>query len=150
MAKPDKINRERDIFNEIDLKIMLINERIRNHQKSIEKAKKMCGWKGPAGVNGIDYSRNPGYSAHISFAEGLRMIEQDQERIRELEEERKELRKSKKRIKRIYESLAGDESQVYYYRIIREMTQAAAAEEMSISLRQFQRVESNMKKNGLI
>ena len=81
MAKPGKTSKERDIFNEIELKIMLINEQIKNHQRSIEKAKKMSGWQGPSGVNGIDYSREPGNSVHISFAEGLRMIEQDTARI---------------------------------------------------------------------
>lgn len=149
MAKPDKISRERDIFNEIELNIMLINERIRNHQKSIEKAKRISGWNGPADISGVDYSREPVNGTHISFAEGLRMIQQDKERISELEKERKELRKSKKRIKRIYESLTGYESQVYYFRIIRKMTQEAAAEKMSISRRQFQRIERDMKDKGL-
>ena len=48
---------------------MLINERIKNHEKSIEKAKRMSGWNGPAGVSGIDYSREPVAGVHISFAE---------------------------------------------------------------------------------
>ncbi len=150
MAKPVKTVKERNLFDEIDLKIMLINEQIKNHQRSIEKAKKMSGWQGPAGVSGIDYSKEQSKGVHIAFIDGLRMIELDERRIRELEEERKDLRKSKKRIKRIYESLAGYESQVYYYRIIRKMTQAAAADEMSISVRQFQRIESDMKEKGLI
>ena len=123
MAKPGKKSKERDIFKEIELKIMLINEQIKNHQRSIEKAKKMSGWQGPAGVSGIDYSREPGNSVHISFAEGLRMIEQDTERIRKLKEERADLKKSMKRIKKIYESLDGDEERVYYLRVIRKMTQ---------------------------
>ena len=114
MAKPGKKSKERDIFKEIELKIMLINEQIKNHQRSIEKAKKMSGWQGPAGVSGIDYSREPGNSVHISFAEGLRMIEQDTERIQRLKEERADLKKSMKRIKKIYESLDGDEERVYY------------------------------------
>ncbi len=149
MAKPDKISRERDIFKEFDLNIMLINERIRNHQRSIEKAKKMSGWNGPAGVNGIDYSKESGSGVHISFSEGLRMIQQDKERILELIEERNDLRKSKKRIKKIYESLTGYESRVYYFRVIRKMTQEAAAEEMSVSCRQLQRIERDMREKGL-
>ncbi len=150
MAKLVKTNRERNLFDEIDLEIMLINERIRNHRRSIEKVKRECGWNGPSAVNGIDYSKEPSKGVHIAFIDGLRMIELDEKRIRELQEERKELRKSKKRIKRIYESLYGCESQVYYYRVIRKMTQAAAAEEMSISERQFQRIESDMRERGLI
>ena len=150
MAEPVKNVKERNIFDEIDLKIMLINEQIKNHRRSIEKAKRECGWNGPSAVGGVDYSKESSKGVHIAFIDGLLMIELDEKRIRELEEERKDLRKSKKRIKRIYESLADDESQVYYYRIIRKMTQAAAADEMSISVRQFQRIESNMKENGVI
>jgi predicted DNA-binding protein (UPF0251 family) len=149
MAKPGK-KRERDIFKEMELKIMLINEQIKNHQRSIEKAKKMSGWYGPAGISGIDYSREQGNSTHISFAEGLRMIEQDTERICKLKEERTELRKRMKRIKKIYESLDGIEEQVYYLRIIRKMTQEEAADEMGFSRRHFQRIESGMREQGLM
>jgi len=40
MAKPIK-KIERNLFDEIDLKIMLIGEQIKNHQRSIEKAMKI-------------------------------------------------------------------------------------------------------------
>lgn len=150
MAKPGKKTTERNIFNEIELKIMLINERIKNHEKSIEKAKKMSGWQGPAGVGGIDYSREPVAGVHFSFAEGLRMIELDETRIRELKAERAELRRSRKRMEKIYKSLSGLDSQVYCYRIIRKMTQAAAAVEIGISERQLQRIEAGMRDRGLL
>lgn len=149
MADPVKKKKERNIFNEIDLDIMLINERIRNHRRSIEKVKKMSGWSGPGEISGIDYSREPAAGVHISFAEGIRMIELDERRIRELEEERRELRKSKKRIEKIYKNLTGYESQVYYCRIIKKMTQEKAAKEMSVSVRQLQRIESAMRGRGL-
>lgn len=148
MAKP-KFN-ERNLFDEIDLKIMLINERIKNHRRSIEKAKKECGWYGPAGAGGVDYAKDTSKATHIAFIDGLRMIELDESRIRELEEERKDLQRSKRRIKRIYESLAGYEAQVFYYRVICKMTQNAAAEEIPISVRQLQRIEAGMREKGLI
>lgn len=150
MAKPVKRTKERNIFTQIDLKIMLVNEQIKNHKRSIEKVKRMSGWQGPAGAGGIDYSREPGSGAYISFAEGLRMIEIDQMRIRGLVQERTELRRSRKRIEMIYESLSGIESQVYYYRIIRRMTQSNAAAEIAISERQLQRIEAGMREQGLI
>lgn len=149
MEKPER-TRKKDIFTEIDLKIMLINEQIKNHRRSIEKAKKMSGWQGPAVVGGIDYSNEPGNSAHISFAEGLRLIEQDAERIRELKEERAELRKSMEHIKKIYKSLDGNEAQVYYLRIIQKMTQKEAADAMGFSKRHFQRLESAMRGRSLM
>ena len=150
MPKQTKRTKERNVFDEIDLKIMLINEKIKNHQRSIEKAKKMSGWNGPAGVSGIDYSREPVNSVHISFAEGLCMIQLNEERIVQLKKERAELRRSKKRIEKIYKSLAGQEAQIYYLRVIRKMTQEAAAEESGFSRRHFQRMEADMRERGLI
>ena len=78
MAKPIK-KTERNLFDEIDLKIMLIGEQIKNHQRSIEKAMKMAGLNGPAGISGIDYSRESTKGVHLSFDEVLHMIQLDQE-----------------------------------------------------------------------
>lgn len=149
MAKPVKKQRERNIFEEIDFKIELIGERICNHEESIEKAKRMSGWNGPRGLSGIDYTRQPGGGVHISFAEVFQMIQHDQEQIAKLKEERKELRKSQKRIKRIYGSLSGVEADVYYARVILMLTQEAAADRIGFSRRHFQRIESGMREQGL-
>ena len=54
-------------------------------------------------------------AVHFSFAEGLRMIELDETRIRELKAERADLRRQKKRIEKIYESLDGAEAKVYQH-----------------------------------
>lgn len=150
MEKLGKTDKEKNIFTEIDLKIMLINEQIKNHQRSIEKAKKMSGWYGPMEVNGIDYSKEKGNFVRISFLEGLHIIQQDKKRIEELKKERAELQKSIKRIKKIYASLYGKEEQVYYMRVIRKMTQEEAADKMGFSRRHFQRIEASMKEQGLI
>ena len=149
MAKPSNTN-ERNFFKDIDLQIMLCSEQIKNHRRSIEKTKKACGWYGPSGVGGIDYSKECFPTNHISFAEALEMIDRDQKKIAELEEERRELRRSKKRVEKIYSKLTGYEEQVYYNRIILKMTQAASAEKMSLSVRQLQRIESKMKDEGLM
>lgn len=142
---------ERNFFDDIDLRIMLCNERIKNHRRSIEKAKKMCGWYGPNEVGGIDYSKDKTTSnVHISFDEGVAMISKDEENIRKLMEERKDLRRSKKRIKKIYESLSGYESKIYYNRVILKRTQEETAKNISLSTRQEQRIESDMKERGLM
>jgi DNA-binding XRE family transcriptional regulator len=78
------------------------------------------------------------------------MIELDETRIRELKAERADLRRQKKRIEKIYKSLYGAEAQVYYLRIIRKMTQEAAADEAGFSRRHLQRIESAMRDEGLI
>ena len=119
MAKPSNSN-ERNLFTDIDLQIMLCNEKIKNHRRSIEKVKKMCGWYGPSGVGGIDYSKESFPSTHISFAEGLEMINRDTEKINQLTEERKDLRRTMRRVKKIYAGLSGMEAQVYYCRVIQK------------------------------
>lgn len=55
-----------------------------------------------------------------------------------------------RRVKKIYAGLSGMEAQVYYCRVIQKKTQAAAADEIGLSVRQFQRIESDMKDKGLI
>ena len=98
----------------------------------------------------MDYSHEPGSGVHISFAEGLRMIELDERRIQNLIQERTELRRSRKRIEKIHESLAGTEERIYYFRVIRKMTQADTAAEICISERQLQRIEAKMRSQGLM
>lgn len=142
---------ERNLFDDIDLQIMICNERIKNHKKSIEKAKKMCGWNGPNEIGGMDYSQDKTTpNVHISFDEAVRMIDRDEEKIRDLMEERKELRRRKKHIKKIYENLKGYEGKIYYNRIILNRTQEETAREISLSTRQEQRIESDMRDRGLM
>lgn len=150
IAKPSNDREERNLFTEIDLQIMLCSEKIKNHRRSIQKAKKMCGWYGPNEVGGLDYSRDSAPGVHISFLEGLEMMKLDEERIRTLTEERKELRRSKRQIQKIYENLTGYEAQIYLNRVILKMTQAKTADKMSLSVRQIQRIESDMKDKGLM
>lgn len=149
MAKFDKKERKKNVFEVIDFEIELLNEQIRNHEKSIEKARAMADLRGPSGVSGVDYAREPGGSVHISFAEVLMMISHDQERVAKLKDKRKHLRKDRKRIKRIYESLSGVEAQIYYTRVILRMTQEDAADTVGFSRRHFQRIESEMRDKGL-
>lgn len=149
MAKLDRNERKKNVFEVIDFEIELINEQIRNHGKSIEKARAMADLRGPSGVSGIDYARDPGGSVHISFAEANRLISHDEERIAKLKDKRRRLRKDRKRIKRIHESLSGVEADVYYTRVILRMTQEDAADMVGFSRRHFQRIESEMRDKGL-
>lgn len=110
----------------------------------------MCGWNGPSGVGGIDYSKESSPSTHISFLEGLELIHRDEENIRNLEAERKDLQRSKRRVKKIYSSLTGYEAEIYYHRVILRETQQDTAEEIGLSVRQEQRIEGDMKDKGLI
>jgi DNA-binding transcriptional MerR regulator len=148
MPKPYN-NNERNLFTELDLRIMLCNEKIKNHRRSIEKTKRMCGWNGPSSMGGIDYSKETSHSTHISFMDGLNMIQKDEANIRAIAEERKELRRSKKRVEKIYSSLTGYEEKIYYHRIILKETQQDTADKIGLSVRQEQRIEGDMKDKGL-
>jgi hypothetical protein len=110
----------------------------------------MCGWNGPSGVGGIDYSKESSPGTHISFLEGLELIQRDEANIQTLTEERKELRRSKKRVQKIYSSLTGYEEKIYYNRVILKETQQRTAEKIGLSVRQEQRIEGDMKDRGLI
>lgn len=140
---------ERNILKDIELQIMLCNESIRTHRKSIDKVKKACGWNGPQPVGGIDYSRQSSHSSPIAFIEGYEIIQKDERKIEELKEERRELHATKRRIERIYASLSADEAQIYYKRVICKKTQAQTARELHMSERNLQRIEKAMKKRGL-
>lgn len=148
MANP--YNNERNLFKDIDLQIMLCTEKIKNHRRSIDKIKKMSGWNGPSGVGGIDYSKESSPGTRISFLEGLELIQRDEENIKRLTEERKELRRSKRRVEKIYASLTGYEEKIYYNRVILRLTQQKTAENICLSVRQEQRIESDMKDRGLL
>lgn len=141
---------ERNILKDIDLQIMLCNESIRTHRKSIEKVKRACGWNGPQPVGGIDYSKQSSHSTPIAFIEGYEIIQKDERKIEELKEERRDLHATKRRIEKIYASLSGDETQIYYKRVIAKKTQAQTARELHMSERQVQRIEKGMKKKGLL
>lgn len=84
------------------------------------------------------------------FPEGLELIQRDEANIRTLTEERKELRRSKKRVQKIYSSLTGYEEKIYYNRVILKETQQRTAEKIGLSVRQEQRIEGDMKDRGLI
>lgn len=140
---------ERNILKDIELQIMLCNESIRTHKKSIEKVKRACGWNGPQPIGGIDYSKQSSHSSPIAFIEGYEIIQKDERKIEELKEERRELHATKRRIEKIYASLSDDEAQIYYKRIICKKTQAQAAHELHISERKLQRIEKSMKKKGV-
>ena len=141
---------ERNILKDIELQIMLCNESIRTHKRSIEKVKRACGWNGPQEIGGIDYSKQSSHSTPIAFMEGYEIIQRDERKIEELKEERRELHATKRRIERIYASLSEDEAQIYFKRFICKKTQAQTAHELHISERQLQRIEKAMRGKGLM
>ena len=114
----------------------------------LTRSKKCVG--GMALLAVVELTKESSPSTHISFLEGLELIQRDEANIRTLTEERKELRRSKKRVQKIYSSLTGYEEKIYYNRVILKETQQRTAEKIGLSVRQEQRIEGDMKDRGLI
>ena len=142
---------EGKLIKDIDFQILVCQEKIENHRKSIEKIKRMSGMNGPSGIGGIDYTGMPraGFS-HMDFPDALASIARNAECIEQEKESIKSLRKSKKNLIKAAKALDGLEQQIFVRRVIFALTQDIAADEIGISRRQLQRVESQMRKAGRI
>lgn len=139
-----------DSLNEITLQIFLINDKIREQKKMISNTKKMCGLYGPSEVGAIDYSSEKSQCTHISFADGIRLIEQYENNLMHLKDERAALQKRRRKINKIYDTLEDREAQIYNLRVIKKMTQEETANKLCISVRQLQRMERKMRDRGLL
>lgn len=141
---------EGKLLKEIDFQILMSREKIRNHEKSIAKIKKMAGLNGPSGVRAMNYSGQPGGgSMHgMALPDALEAIANDSAHI---EHERNRIRALQKRRRSLIKAarfLDGIEQQVFVYRVLYAMTQETAAETIGVSTRQLQRVEKDMKTNS--
>jgi DNA-binding XRE family transcriptional regulator len=141
------------IFKEIDFQIMIRKDKIRTHEKSIEKSYKLAGVDGPRGMNGLglDYSRvtSSTPAAHIGLEDALRLIERDKVKILLYEAEISELRNRKRNLIKIFKSLDSLEQQIFYYRVIMMDTQEDAANKIGVSRRHLQRVEKLMRESSI-
>ncbi|MDF2487313.1 MAG: hypothetical protein K0R46_3481 [Herbinix sp.] len=145
----ESIYRDGKIFKEIDFQILLKNTEIRELKKSIVKSYKLAGAYGPSGTDnmGIDYSRVTSSTpvAHIGLEDAIRLSDRDYKRIKLLSNEVTELRRKKRKLLKILEALEGTEEKIYYHRVILKKTQEKAAEDIGLSTRQLQRIETKMK-----
>lgn len=149
MSAPRTPNlQEGKLLKEIDFQILMCKEKIRNHEKSIAKIRKMAGMNGPSGVSGIDYSRQPGGGTYVMpLPDALEAIAKDMQYIEQEKAAIKSLRKRKRNLIQAAEILEGLEQKIFMFRVIFSMTQDAAADEIGVSTRQLQRVERQMKQN---
>ena len=150
MSAPRTPNlQEGKLLKEIDFQILMCKEKIRNHEKSIAKIRKMAGMNGPSGISGIDYSRQPGGGGAygMPLPDALEAIAKDMQYIEQEKTAIKSLRKRKRNLIKAAEILEGLEQKIFVFRVIFSMTQDAAADEIGVSTRQLQRVERQMKQN---
>ena len=141
---------EGKLLKEIDFQILMCREKIRNHEKSIAKVKKMAGMNGPSGVHGMNYSAQPGGGGMhgMAFPDALGAISCDLARIEHEKELIKSLQRRRRSLIKAARYLDGIEQQVFVYRVLYAMTQDAAAEKIGVSTRQLQRVEKDLKNNS--
>ncbi len=139
------------LLKEIDFQILMSKEKIRNHEKSIAKIKRMAGMNGPSGIGSIDFSGMPkaGFS-HMDFPNAIALIAKDEEYIEQEKAAIKTLRKRKRNLLKAVDILDGIEKNIFIYRVLYGMTQDVAAEAIGISTRQLQRIEKQMKENTKI
>ncbi len=133
-------------IKEIDFQIFMCKEKIRDHEKSIEKIKRLSGMNGPAGTGRIDYSGMPraGFS-HMDFPDALVSITKEKDYIEKERAVIKSLRKRKRNLIKAVKRLDGIEQTIFVHRVIYGMTQEITATEIGISVRQLQRIEGQMK-----
>ena len=130
---------EGKLIKEIDFQILMCKEKIRNHEKSIAKIKRMAGMNGPSGIGSASLSGMPGAGfSHMDFPDAVALIAKDEEYIRQ----------EKAAIKvNAVKALDGMEKDIFIYRVLYGFTQDAAAEAVGVSSRQLQRIEKQMKEN---
>lgn len=149
MSAPRTPNlQEGKLIKEIDFQILMRKEKIKNHEKSIAKIKRMAGMNGPSGIGSVDLSGMPkaGFS-HMDFPDAIALIAKDEEYIEQEKAAIKALRKRKRNLIKAVEILDGTEQNIFIYRVLYGMTQDAAAEAIGVSSRQLQRIEKQMKEN---
>lgn len=152
MSAPRTPNlQEGKLLKEIDFQILMCREKIRNHEKSIERVKKMSGMYGPAGIGAIDYSGQPkaGFS-HMDFPDAIQSIKKDAEYIEYEKASIRALRRRKRNLIKAAEILDGMEQSIFVQRVIYGLTQDNAADSIGISVRQLQRIERQMKENSKV
>lgn len=137
---------EGKLIKDIDFQILICKEKIKNHQESIKKIKKMSGMNGPLGIGVIDYSGMPraGFS-HMDFPDALTSIAKAEEAIEKERESIRSLRRRKRNLVNTAERMEGVEQSIFVYRVIYGMTQDATAEAIGMSRRQLQRTEKKMR-----
>lgn len=149
MSAPRTPNlQEGKLIKEIDFQILMCKEKIKNHEKSIAKIKRMAGMNGPVGIGSVDLSGMPkAVFSHMDFPDAIALIAKDEKYIEQEKAAIKTLRKRKRNLIKAVEILDGMEQNIFIYRVLYGMTQDAAAVTIGISSRQLQRIEKQMKEN---
>lgn len=136
-----------NVIRDLDNQIMIRKLEIQNLNKTINKAFNLAEIWGPKNHLTVDYSwvAPSNKQPHLGLDDAIRLSTGDTKQIHRLEGEIRRIRDRKKQIKKLYDSFEGIEQQIFLHRVLMNETQEEAAEYISISTRQLQRIEKKMK-----
>lgn len=136
-------------YNDICAKIAALEIWIDSLQRDIKYYTKLLNSGAPKDISGINYDGMPkGSRNDTSLDRILEAIHKAESHLYLAEEELKNKKKLKQSIEEVLSSMEGIEYQVFYYRVIKGMTQEEAAEELDRSDRHIRRIEKNIKMSG--
>ncbi len=139
---------EGKLIKEIDFQILMCREKIRSHERSIEKIKRMADIKGPSGIKAVDLSGMPKTRfSRMEFPDAVALIVKDEGYIAQERMTIKSLRRRRRNLIRAAEMLEGIEQGIFVCRVLYGMTQEVAAETIGVSSRQLQRIERQMRQD---
>jgi len=138
---------EGKLFKDLDLQITIKKLEIKEINNIIKKAYKLAGTDGPKGIGGMDYSRVTSSTpvAHIGLEDAIRMTKKENSKIKKLENEIATIRTKKKKAMKIFEELDELDKQIFYYRVIMDLTQKEVAEKTGYCERHVQRVDQKIR-----
>ncbi len=141
-----------NVIRDLDNQIMVLKLEIQNLDKSVNKAFNLAEIWGPKNHLTVDYTKVVPLNKqpHIGLDDAIRLSTGDTNRIHRIEAEISQIKDRKKQIKKVYDLFDGVEQQIFFHRVLMNETQEEAAEYISISTRQLQRIEKKMKERLMV
>lgn len=133
-------------YNDICLEIDGLIERIADIKTSIKYYQKLMHKDAPKEMSGMQYSDMPkGGHNYMSLDRILAAISKLESHLVLAKEALKCKKESRDRIGQVLGQMEGIEYQVFYWRIVKGLTQEETAEKINRCTRQVQRIEDNIK-----
>jgi hypothetical protein len=134
-------------YNDICAKIAALEIWIDSLQRDIKYYTKLLNNAAPKHISGINYDGMPkGSRNDMSLDRILEAIRKCESHLYLAEEELKVKEQQKKQLEELMGNMEGLEYKVYYYRVVKGMTQERTAEELEKSDRYIRKIEKKLKK----
>jgi DNA-binding XRE family transcriptional regulator len=133
-------------YNDICSKIAALEIWIDSLERDIKYYTKLLHGGAPKDISGINYDGMPkGSRNDMTIDRIIESIHKAESHLYLAQEELKCKNKLKQSIEEVLSSMEGMEYKVFYYRVIKGMTQEEAAEELDRSDRQIRNIEKKLK-----